>query len=98
MGCFTQSSQVCISKREIWDKINLDNCKDKFLKLHTIFQHGDNIFEGYVLTNITYMYIFVFCFRNIFEKNKIGEVPPHIFNALFVLRLLLDLALDNYEK
>lgn len=47
MGCFTQSKQVCISKRDIWDKINLDNCKDKFLKFHTIFKQGNNIFEGF---------------------------------------------------
>jgi hypothetical protein len=35
---------------------------------------------------------------NKIESNKVHDVPPLISNGIFTLRLLLDLAIDNFDK
>uniref|UniRef100_A0A914HM60 WD repeat and FYVE domain-containing protein 3 n=1 Tax=Globodera rostochiensis TaxID=31243 RepID=A0A914HM60_GLORO len=84
LGCFGKCAKVDTDD-PIWETITLANCGAKLAAIHQCFGMGTDLYRPEKRGNGR-------------RNGALADLPHGTFNALIVMRLLLDLAFDNFEK
>uniref|UniRef100_A0A183C1L8 Uncharacterized protein n=1 Tax=Globodera pallida TaxID=36090 RepID=A0A183C1L8_GLOPA len=84
LGCFGKCAKVD-TDNPIWETITLANCGAKLAAIHQCFGMGTDLYRPEKRGNGR-------------RNGALVDLPHGTFNALIVMRLLLDLAFDNFEK
>ncbi|KAL3072845.1 hypothetical protein niasHS_017819 [Heterodera schachtii] len=83
-GCFGKCTKVD-AEAPVWATVTLANCGPKLAAIHQCFRMGTDLYRADNKFNGG-------------QNGALAEVPKGTFNALFLMRLLFDLAFDNFDK